>query len=277
VKVTFSARDGLLLAAQDWPCDPHRTPLLCLPGLTRSTADFARVAARIAGHRRVIALDHIGHGDSARAPEIGRYRIEESLRDVLDAMAALHCPRAVIIGTSYGGILAMVMGLLRPNAIAGVVLNDIGPTIEPVGFDDVQNFVGRDPALENLEACVAHLKRVLPPMTLDASGWARFASGTYAPDATGVWRPRWDTRIAQVMQNSGAMPDLWPAFNALAHVPLLLLRGALSELLTEETAARMRRARPDMRFASIAETGHCTTLEEPAAITALDDFLASVP
>lgn len=272
----FSARDGLRLAARDQPGPEERTPILCLPGLTRSAADFADLAARHAGRRRVLALDHVGHGESAAAPEIARYRIEESLRDVLDAMAALHCPRAVIMGTSYGGILAMVLAVLRPTALAGVVLNDVGPRIEPIGLDHVQNFVGHDPALPSLAACVAHLQARLAPMTLDAAGWARFAANTFKPDQHGVWRPRWDTRIAQAMQG-GAMPDLWPAFGALAHVPLLLLRGEISELLSAETAARMRRERPDMGFVAVPDTGHCPTLEEPLAVAALDRFLDAIP
>jgi pimeloyl-ACP methyl ester carboxylesterase len=273
----FSARDGLRLAAQEWPGDAHRVPLLCLPGITRSAADFAPLAARLRGQRRVIALDHVGHGASEKAPSLARYRIEESLRDVLDTMAALHCGRAIILGTSYGGILAMVLGVLRPSAIAGVVLNDIGPAIEPVGLGHVENFVGRDPALPSLEACVAHLQVTMPPLTLDEAGWAQFAAGTYAPDAQGVWRPRWDTRIAEVMRGGPPMPDLWPAFAALGHAPMLLLRGALSELLSEGTAFRMRRLRPEMGFVSVAETGHCPTLEEPEARAALEAFLAAQP
>jgi len=273
----FTARDGLRLAATTWPGDAHRVPLLCLPGLTRSAADFAPLAARLRGQRRVVALDHVGHGSSDKAPGLARYRIEESLRDVLDAMAALHCGRAILLGTSYGGILTMVLGVLRPSCIAGVVLNDIGPAIEPIGLEDVQNFVGRDPALPDLAACVAHLKVTMPPLTLDEHGWARFAAGTYAPDEGGIWRPRWDTRIAQVMQGGAAMPDLWPAFGTLAHAPMLLLRGALSELLAEGTAFRMRRKRPDMAFVSVAATGHCPTLEEPEARAALDTFLAAQP
>jgi pimeloyl-ACP methyl ester carboxylesterase len=275
MSLRYSARDGLMLGARDWPGPEGRTPVLCLPGVTRSTADFATLGASQAGKRRVLALDHIGHGASDRAPEISRYRIEESLRDVLDGMAALHCPRAVIIGTSYGGILAMVLAVLRPGAIAGVVLNDIGPQLEPGALDSVQQLVGQDPALPGLEACVAHLQATLPPLTLDAAGWARFAEGTYAPDAAGIWHPHWDTRIAQAMGGNAA-PDLWPAFGALAHAPLLLLRGALSELLSEDTAARMRKARPDMGFVSVAETGHCPTLEEPEAVAALDAFLDDI-
>lgn len=274
--IRFSARDGLRLAAREWEGPEGRTPILCLPGLTRSADDFRDLAARHAGRRRVLALDPIGHGESARPEELGRYAIPDSLRDVTDAMAALHCPRAVIVGTSFGGILAMVLAVVRPTAIAGVVLNDIGPRVEDIGFDQVRDFVGRDPALPSLDAAVAHLRAVLPPLVMDEEGWRRFALLTYAPDEAGVFHPRWDVRVAEALRGAGKAPDLWPAFRALAHVPVMLVRGELSELLSAETAARMRAARPDMDFVNVPGTGHCPTLEEKVVVGALDRFLEGV-
>jgi pimeloyl-ACP methyl ester carboxylesterase len=275
--VRFRARDGLGLAARVHDGPETRTPVLCLPGLTRSAADFDRLAARHQGTRRVIALDHAGHGDSGRPEDIARYGIESSLRDVLDGMAALHCPRAVIVGTSYGGMLAMVLAVLRPTAVAGAVLNDIGPELGSAALDDIQGFVAEDPALESLEDAAAHLRRRLPPLTLDEAGWRDFADLTYRRGDDGRWHPRWDTRLGLVLDRSGPPPSLWGPFNALAHVPIMLVRGAVSDLLGEETAARMRRARPDMAFLSVRETGHCPTLEEAAVIPALDAFLHDVP
>ncbi|MGG5818690.1 alpha/beta fold hydrolase [Falsiroseomonas sp. HW251] len=272
----FHARDGLELAAVEYDGPEHRTPILCLSGLTRGSGDFERLAARHAGKRRVIALDHAGHGDSARPDGIARYGIFQSVNDVLDAMAALHAPRAVFVGTSFGGILTMVTAVLRPSCIAGAVLNDIGPALEPAGLDHVQNFVGRDPALPGLEACVAHLKATLPPLSHDEEGWRRFAAGTYAPDDHGTWRPRWDIRIAEALRGNAA-PDLWGPFRALAHAPVMLVRGGVSELLSAETAAAMRRARPDMAFVEVPGCGHCPSLEERAVVPLLDRFLDAVP
>ncbi|NKE47299.1 alpha/beta hydrolase [Roseomonas frigidaquae] len=276
-RVFITARDGLKLAALDHAGPEGRTPILCLPGLTRTAEDFDALADRHAGRRRVLALDHAGHGESGRAESVTRYGIEHSLRDVLDAMAALHCHRALVVGTSYGGILAMILGVLRPTALAGVVLNDVGPVLEPVGLGQVQDFVGRDPALPGLEEAVAYLKAKLPPLALDEAGWHRFAAGTFRAGPDGAWHPRWDIRIAQAMAAGGAMPDLWPAFGALAHAPLMLVRGALSDLLSEDTALRMAEARRDMRFVEIPGSGHCPTLEEPAAVAALDAFLDRIP
>jgi pimeloyl-ACP methyl ester carboxylesterase len=265
-----------MLSALDHPGPAGRTPILCLSGLTRSSGDFATLAARHAGTRRVLALDHAGHGDSARPATVARYGIEHSLGDVLDAMAALHCPRAIVVGTSFGGILAMVLAVMRPSALAGVVLNDIGPAVENVGLDFVQNFVARDPALASLAEAVAHLQVTLPPLTLDAAGWERFAALTYAVGADGAWHPRWDIRIAQALRGNGAPPPLWGAFGALAHAPLMLVRGGVSDLLSAATAQRMRAIRPDMGFVEVPGCGHCPTLNEPPVAAALDHFLGAI-
>jgi pimeloyl-ACP methyl ester carboxylesterase len=275
-RIRFHARDGLDLSAAEWDGPEGRTPILCLPGLTRSTADFAALAERHRGTRRVLSLDAAGHGESARPDGIARYGIFQALNDVLDAMAALHCPRAVLVGTSFGGILTMVLGVMRPSAVVGAVLNDIGPVIEPVGFDHVQDFVGRDPALGSLEEAVAHLQATLPPQSHDEAGWRRFAAGTYAPGADGAWHPRWDIRIAQALRGNQA-PPLWGAFGALAHAPLMLVRGEVSDLLSIDTAARMRRERPDMAFANVPRCGHAPSLEEPQVVPVLDRFLHAIP
>jgi len=275
-RITIRARDGLSLSAVEHPGPADRTPLLCLSGLTRNAGDFSRVAARHAGTRRVIALDHAGHGESGRPDDIVRYGIESSLRDLADAMAALHVPRAAIIGTSYGGILAMVLAVLRPTAIAGVVLNDIGPEMASPALQDIEGFVGEDPALPSLAAAAAHLRARLPPMRLDEAGWQDFAALTCQAGPDGLLHPRWDTRLGQVLRGNGPPPPLWGPFGALAHGPLMLVRGAVSDLLSEATAARMRRERPDMVFVSVAGSGHCPTLDEPEVVPVLDGFLDAI-
>jgi pimeloyl-ACP methyl ester carboxylesterase len=185
-RIGFHARDGLRLSALDHPGPEGRTPILCLPGLTRSAADFTPLAERHGRHGRGRPRGACRHGESGRPAETARYRIEESLRDVTDAMAALHCPRAVIVGTSFGGILAMVLAVLRPTAIRGVVLNDVGPELGAVGLDFVQDFVARDPALPSLEAAIEHLQRTLPPLMLVRGGVSDLLTAeTAAPRACG--------------------------------------------------------------------------------------------
>jgi pimeloyl-ACP methyl ester carboxylesterase len=146
-----------------------------------------------------------------------------------------------------------------------------------VGLDFVLIFVARDAALPSLEEVVAHLQAVLPPLHMDAEAWRRFAGLTYAPGEDGLWHPRWDIRIAEALRGNGAPPPLWGPFGALAHAPAMLVRGGLSELLSEATAARMRALRPDLEFVEVPGSGHCPTLQEPMVVAALDRFLHAIP
>ena len=267
-----STWDGLRMSARLWGAGPA-TPLLCLPGLVRTAADFADLAARHGHRRRVVALDYIGRGRSARARDVARYQPELMLRDVLDACAALHLHRAIVVGTSFGGLLAMGIAAVRPGLLAGVVLNDIGPEIGSAGEAFIRNFVANDPALPDLETAATHLRTLLAHLSITGDDqWRRFAALTYAPDASGLWRPQWDTRIAGLL--TGGVRDLWPLFHALQATPLLLLHGAISALLLPATVAAMRHARPDMAVATIPGVGHGPTFAEPEAAAAIDRFLA---
>jgi pimeloyl-ACP methyl ester carboxylesterase len=276
----FRARDGLRLSALEWEGPEGRTPLLCLPGVARTAFDFGAVAARHARTRRVVALDYAGHGESERPEDAARYGVDWALRDVADAVAALHLHRVVLLGTSFGGMLAMILGVLRPTLLAAVVLNDIGPHLEPGGLDGPLAVIGRDPGFAEEAEAVAFLRSALPPLGLDEAGWRDMAARTYARGADGRLHPRWDTRIARAVADAaraGEAMSLWPAFGALAHVPLLLVWGQESALLSATTVRRMREARPEMAVATLPGIGHAPTLSEPAAAEALDRFLASVP
>ena len=275
----LSAWDGLGLHALEWHTggpEAGGTPLLCLPGLVRTAGDFVALGYLFGRTRRVVAIDYPGRGASgriARDREIARYGPEACLRDVQDICAALHLERAAAIGTSFGGLLAMGLAAARPGLLAGVVLNDVGPEIGTAGAAFVRRFVAEDPALEDLDACAAHLRRILPPLSLaDAAAWRAMAALTYGPGADGRWHPLWDTRIARLLD--APTPDLWPLFGAMARLPLLLVRGMESNILSAETAARMQAARPDMTLVAIPGVGHAPTLGEPAAAAAIGAFLA---
>ena len=282
---SFSARDGLRLSALEWPGPPpgsdgeRRLPLLCLPGLARTSLDFLEIGRRHAGTRRVVALDYAGHGESGRAADPGRYRVPVALRDLLDAMAALHLHRVVLLGTSFGGILAMSLGVLRPGCLAAVAMNDVGPRVEPAGLEVVREVIGRDPAFAELDEAAAFLRRVLPRLAIGRGGLAerrredlRARRGREAAPALG--HPH--RRGAAAGDDPGAT-ELWPLFGALAHVPLLLFWGQESTLLTASTVARMREMRPDMAVAGLPGIGHAPRLVEPLAVSALDRFLLAQP
>jgi pimeloyl-ACP methyl ester carboxylesterase len=269
---TVSAWDGLPLRVRIWDGGDTLPPILCLPGLVRTCEDFDAVVPSFLDGRRVVSLDYAGRGGSGRSPNIMRYAPEACLRDVLDVCSALHLRHVTVVGTSFGGLLGMGLAAARPAMVSGVVLNDVGPEIGPDGADFVRGFVGLDPALESLDACVTFLKEQLPPLSLSSDeDWRMMAALTYAPGADGRFHPVWDTAIARLLARPP--PDLWPLFGALAHVPVLLLRGEVSTLLLPNTVAAMRARRPDMTVVTVPGVGHAPILTEEVVRVALDEFL----
>lgn len=271
----LSAWDGLPLLVREWRGGEAHPPVLCLPGIVRTGGDFAEVAAALGAGRRVIAPDYAGRGGSGRSRDIRRYGPEACVRDVLDICAALHVHDALVIGTSFGGLLCMALAAARPGLLRAVVLNDIGPDVASDGADFVRRFVGTDPALASLDASTAHLRHLLPSMSLESDAeWQAMARLTYAPAPDGRWRPLWDTRIAGLL--GGPVPPLWNLFDALSGKPLLLVRGEISNILLAETVARMQAVRPDMEIVALPRVGHAPTLLEPPVVAALTRFLARV-
>lgn len=273
----FRARDGLRLAALDWPGDPSRTPLLCLPGITRTARDYEGLAARHAGRRRVVALDYAGHGSSERAASVDRYNPQAAVGDILDGCAALGVHRAVLCGTSFGGLMTMFLALVRPTLVRAAVLNDVGPVLEEVGLDRVRAFVGTDPAFATLADAVPFLRQMMPGMALpDDAAWERFADRTYAVGEDGRLHPRWDTRLVTLLSSGGAVSDFGPVFAGLADVPVMLVWGENSEILSARTVANMRESKPDLDLLVVPGVGHAPTLEEPGPAARLDRFLERV-
>jgi pimeloyl-ACP methyl ester carboxylesterase len=269
---TMRAWDGLALLVRIWDGGDARPPILCLPGLVRTSADFDVVAPAWAVGRRVVSMDYAGRGHSGRSSDITRYAPEACVRDVLDVCAALHLHRVDIVGTSFGGLLAVGIATARPALVRGVVLNDVGPEIGTAGADFVRDFVALDPALPDIDACVTFLKQRLPPLSLSSDeDWRAMAALTYEPGGDGRYHPMWDTTIARLMDRP--TPDLWPLFGALAHVPVLLVHGALSDLLLPGTVAAMRTRRPDMTVVTVPGVGHAPILTEDAVRDVLARFL----
>jgi pimeloyl-ACP methyl ester carboxylesterase len=268
----ISAWDGLPLHVREWRSDDSLPAILCLPGLVRTGADFETLAPAINEGRRVVALDYAGRGESGRSRDINRYAPEPCVRDVMDVCAALHIHHAIVIGTSFGGLLAMGLAATRPGLIRAVILNDVGPDIGADGASFVRDFVANDPALDSLQACVTFLRACLPPMSLDTdAAWRRMAELTYQPGPDGSWHPVWDTRIARLLDRPA--PDLWPLFGALSHVPVLLVRGEVSNILLPATVTRMQDAHPDMTVVTLPGIGHAPILTEPPALAAIRTFL----
>jgi pimeloyl-ACP methyl ester carboxylesterase len=268
----ISAWDGLPLCVREWCGGNPRAPIPCLPGIVRTGADFDALASALGAGRRVIAPDYAGRGASGRSRQINRYASEAVLRDVQDLCGALHVHTAIAVGTSYGGLLSLGLNAMRPTLLRAVVMNDIGPDLAPDGTNFVQRFIGNDASFADLDAAVAYLRSVLPHLSLDTDdAWRAMTALTYAPDSNGRLRPTWDTRIARLMD--GTVPDLWPLFGGIAHLPLLLIWGEASNILLPATIARMQSVHPDMKLVSLPGIGHAPTLNEPAIAAALHEFL----
>jgi pimeloyl-ACP methyl ester carboxylesterase len=194
------------------------------------------------------------------------------MRDILDVCAALHVHRALVIGTSFGGLMAMGLAAARPSLVRAVVLNDIGPDVGTEGAAFVREFVGLDPALPTVESCIDLLRSKLPPLSLQTEDdWRAMTELTYRRGPDRLFHPLWDVRLAATMDET--VRDLWPLWGALAHAPVLLVRGGVSNILLPETVARMQAERPDMHIVTVPDVGHAPILTEPPALAALRSFV----
>lgn len=274
----ISANDGLRLYVRDYGTALDRRPaLLCLGGLTRNSKDFSSFAERHSGDgRRVICPDYRGRGRSGYDPRWQNYNAGSYLRDIRDTLAALEVHRAVVVGTSLGGLLAMAMGAAAPTAIAGAVVNDIGPEIESAGLARLLRLISDDRPRRGWDEAIAVTREILPTLGVQSDeDWLRVAQNTFRETGDGRLRFDWDPNVARPMLlRSYKTPDLWPLFASLERIPVLLLRGENSDLFPAGCFERMRSLRPDMTAVQIPRAGHAPTLQEPAALDALDEFLS---
>jgi pimeloyl-ACP methyl ester carboxylesterase len=273
----FRSQDGLGLYFRDYgdPASP-RTPVLCLAGLTRNSKDFHLLARQLCGERRVLAPDYRGRGRSARDPDWRHYRPETYLADVIDLLTVAGVHRVVAMGTSLGGLLAMALAAYRPTLLAGVVLNDVGPEIASQGQQRILGYIGTDRPKRDWESAIAELKGMFPTLSLDTPAkWRRMADATYRRGDDGLLHFDWDVALARGLQGGRAKtPDLWALFRALGSRPVLAIRGALSDVLSEATFARMSEVKPDLQRVVVPDVGHVPSLDEPEAAAAIHDFIA---
>lgn len=280
----ISAPDGLSLHVRcygDAAATPN-LPVLCLPGLTRTEADFEPLALHLhadAAHpRAVFALDSRGRGRSGYDADWRNYNPAVELADVIAVIAELRLERAVFVGTSRGGILTMLLAAVQPALIAGALLNDIGPVIEPDGLMRIKGYAGQIPPPPEFAAGAATLRRLFGPQfpNLHDSDWLAWAHRSWRETADGLV-PTYDANIAETLKDVAAeqpIPDLWPQFEALPQqVPAMVIRGALSDILSAETVAAMGARRPDLVAVEVPDQGHAPLLTEPVILGRISDFL----
>lgn len=278
-----SACGRLELAARLYP--GTGPALLLMHGLTRNSADFEPLAARLAGHYRLVVPDVRGRGRSDWDPDPGQYRPDVYAGDMFALLDDLGLPSATLIGTSMGGLIAMVMQALRPAAVRAVVLNDIGPVVEAAGLARIQSYVGAGdgpaPTMTTWAEAAARCRAINAEAFPDfgSDDWQAFARRTCTERPDGTIALAYDPAIARSVdgdQPATVPPDLWPLWDLLAQTPVLVVRGAMSDLLARATVAEMARRHPGPFAAvEVPRVGHAPLLTEPAALTAITAFLAS--
>jgi pimeloyl-ACP methyl ester carboxylesterase len=277
----FESDDGLRLHVRDQGPEDAPLAVLCMHGLTRNGADFEALAARLDDRYRVLAPDVRGRGRSDRDPQPANYDVARYVRDTLGIVDELGLDRPLLAGTSMGGLMAMLMVAERPDAFRGLVLNDIGPVLEPAGLERIQGYVGTVEPLATWEDAARAVQAVngiaFPHYGFD--DWLAFARRTWRERDDGRVEPDYDPAISEAVKaGSGAAvpPDLWPVFEALRSLPLLVVRGGISDLLSAETVATMRERKPDMEAVEAAGIGHAPMLDEADVVPALDAFIDAV-
>jgi pimeloyl-ACP methyl ester carboxylesterase len=277
----ITSADGLRLHVREHGDGrPGRLPVVCLPGLSRTTEDFdvlaAALAADPAAPRRVLALDYRGRGLSDYDRDPKNYALPVELGDVIAVLDACSAAPAVIVGTSRGGLLAMLLATVRPDVVAGAVLNDIGPVIEPKGVMRIKDYVGKLPQPTNFEEGADILRGIAGGQFPNLSGADWIAAAKRA------WREKngrlvltYDAGLAHnfaAVTIDQPLPAMWPQFEALAQKPVMVIRGANSDLLSAETVEAMTALAPALEALVVPDQGHAPLLAEPDVIGRIVQF-----
>lgn len=251
-------------------------PVLALAGLTRNGADFNHVALHLAGCR-LIRLDSRGRGRSDAA-DPASYTVAQEALDAVALLDHLGLDRAAILGTSRGGLIAMMLAATAKDRLLGVALNDIGPVIEAAGLKAIEGYIGRNPSQKTYDAAAAARAKLMTGFTgVPMARWRDEVEQFYRETPAGLVI-RYDPRLRHAVLAAGKapLPDLWPLFDALAGLPLALIRGVNSDILSKATADEMARRRPDMIRAEVQGRGHVPFLDEPDSVAAIHRWLEAI-
>lgn len=285
VDIYYTARDGLKLYGRKYPAQSaagnKRMPVVCLAGLSRNSKDFHQIAVAVSTHssqdRPVYTLDYRGRGKSEFDANWRNYALQVELHDVLDFLTLNDLHKSIIFGTSRGGLLAMIIGAAQPTVLGGVILNDIGPVLEVAGLTRIAGYVGRTPTPHSWQHAADLIKRHNKahfPKISDEQ-WIAVAKQWFNED-NGQPVPGYDHKLAQALAAlKGKIPDLWPQFETLKHVPLLVLRGANSDILSAKTVEEMLRRHPRAQSCTVADEGHAPLLHDAATQDTVIDFMTN--
>ena len=279
---TYSAQDALKLHARVYGKPRQgRLPVVCLAGLTRNARDFHVLALKLSqdpkAPRQVVAFDYRGRGESERDRNWENYNVQVEARDVLDGLAALGIDAAAFIGTSRGGLIIHVLAALRPTVLKAVVLNDVGPVIEGAGLAQIRAYLERAPKPKSFAEAVALAKSAQGQVffALTDADWERMVRAIHR-DENGVPVPDFDRSLLKTLGQidfNKPLPSLWPQFDAMAGIPIMVVRGAYSALLSETTVEEMARRHPGLEAITVDGQGHAPLLETGTLPDRISDFL----
>jgi len=280
----YQSHDGLSLYYRDYrrddtgPASDH-VPVLCLPGLTRNSKDFAAIAAHLAPDRRVLALEFRGRGRSQSDPASENYVPPTYARDVITLLDLLGLEKVVLLGTSLGGLVSMLLANMIADRIHGVILNDIGAAVDPSGLARISSYAGKMGPVDSWAQAAEQARTMNGIAFPDKNGewWLTFAENTFRENEDGIPVLDYDPKIGDAMRASGGAPDPaagWALFAGLQEIPTLVIRGELSDILSREVTEEMSAKNSDLAVAEIEGVGHAPTLEESDAVAAIDSFLA---
>ena len=276
----YESVDGLRLFYRDYGAEHPGTPVICLPGLTRNSRDFVDVAEYIGDRRRVITPDFRGRGSSAIDPEWRNYHPGTYVNDVWTLLDTLGIERVIVVGTSLGGLCAMAMAAMKPDRLAAVVMNDVGPEINPAGLERVQSYVGKEAPPNTWQEAVEQTRKnygaFLPGLS-DAD-WDKMVWKAYRKGENGVPIADYDPNIGRAVAEVGAQDgDPWALFEALGPVRTTLLWGEISDILTKDIIDKMVARKPDLSVVAVKNRGHVPLLDEPECLAVFDAVLAENP
>ena len=280
---SWQSPDGLELYFRDYAGDDSgKVPVVCLHGLTRNGRDFEGLAPHIAalGHR-VIVPDMRGRGQSAYADDSATYAVPTYIADVMALLEQEGIERYVSIGTSMGGLMTMLIAQFAPEKIAGALINDIGPVVDPRGIEKIRTYLGKGGSFPTWMHAARSLEEVhgASHPTFETNDWIAMAKRSMTLCNNGRIAFDYDMKIADPFNDAdenAVPPDLWPGFDALADKPLVLVRGEVSEILSAETLSLMQKRAPDVDTVIVPKAGHAPTLDEPEVRSAVDALLSSV-
>jgi pimeloyl-ACP methyl ester carboxylesterase len=277
IDCNYDAADGLRLYYRDYAGASDKTPALCLPGLTRNSRDFARLAEWLSQDRRVICPDFRGRGESDYDPEWKNYHPVQYVDDVWRLLDELGMERVVLIGTSLGGWMAMLMNYQQPGRIAAAVMNDIGPEANVEGIARVVAGAGRLDKVSTFEEAVAQVRifyEIAYP-DWDEEQWRYYTGITYRQTGDSEFDLNFDRNIGHAAREgaSGLTMDPWDLFDSLRSVPTLVIHGAISDILTDEIISKMKQRKSDLQVAVVSDRGHAPLLDEKEAVDAIATFI----